>query len=232
MASDSPGGVAGRSGSPLRVVVLLSGRGSNLDALIRKAGPFVIAAVVSNVASAPGLKRATEAGIPTICLPHGEFSSRQGFEQALAQELHSLRPDLLVLAGFMRVLGSHFVRQFEGRMINIHPSLLPRYRGLHTHQRVLDAGDETHGASVHFVTAELDGGPVIAQVSMPVRATDSAESLADRLLPLEHQLLTRVVLMFAKGQLGYDNAQAIFDQAALAAPLRLQPDPAGTGAGG
>jgi len=165
------------------VVVLISGSGSNLQSLIdasqRADSPFSIAAVICNRPGAFGLSRAESAGIPAICLDHTGFDSREAFDEALAQEIDVFEPELIALAGFMRILTPAFVSRYEGRMLNIHPSLLPKYPGLNTHQRAIDAGDDEAGATIHFVTADLDGGPPVVQARVPIKQGDDASSLAN-----------------------------------------------------
>lgn len=190
--------------SPTRVAVLISGEGSNLQALIdaQRAGELgaKIVAVVSNRGAARGLDRARTAGIEARHVP-GRGAERSAYDAALAAALAPYAPDLLVLAGFMRILGPEFVASFAGRMLNIHPSLLPAYTGLETHRRVLEAGDRWHGATVHFVTAELDAGPGVLQYRLRVRAGDTADSLAARVHIGEHVILPRAVQWFAQGRL-------------------------------
>ncbi len=204
---------------PCRVVVLISGSGSNLQALIdgQKDGSLdiEIAAVVSNKATAFGLSRAQGAGIATETLSHRDFSDREGYDQALMQLIDGYEPELLVLAGFMRILTEGFTEHYLGRTLNIHPSLLPKYPGLHTHQRALDAGDSEHGVSVHFVTAQLDGGPVIAQAKVPVHSNDTADDLAARVLQQEHRLYPAVVQWFAQGRLKLSDDKAYLDEQPL-----------------
>lgn len=187
-----------------RVVVLISGSGSNLQALIDSLGddnPATISAVISNRADAYGLVRAEQAGIPTRLLEHRAFASRESFDAALIELIDEAGADLVVLAGFMRILSADFVRHYHGRLLNIHPSLLPRYRGLDTHQRALDAGDREHGCSVHFVTEELDGGPLVVQAVVPIEAGDDARSLAQRVHRQEHLIYPLAVRWFAEGRL-------------------------------
>ena len=188
-----------------RIVALISGSGSNLQALIDscEAGAIhgSIEHVISNRANAFGLERASNHGISTTTLEHGNFPDRQAFDHALLDTIEALKPDLVVLAGFMRILTSEFVQALHGKMINIHPSLLPKYQGLHTHQRAIDAKDSIHGVSVHYVTPELDGGPVIAQSQCPILSNDTAESLAARVLTLEHELYPQVVQWFCDDKL-------------------------------
>lgn len=187
------------------VVVLLSGTGSNLQALIDSTrtgnSPVRIAAVLSNRSDAYGLQRARDAGIATRSLDHKTFEGREAFDSALIELIDAFNPKLVVLAGFMRILSADFVRHYEGRLLNIHPSLLPKYKGMHTHQRALDAGDREHGCSVHFVTEELDGGPLVVQAVVPVESNDSAQSLAQRVHTQEHRIYPLAVRWFAEGRL-------------------------------
>ena len=206
---------------PCNVVVLISGSGSNLQALIDSIGhdgnPARIAAVVCNRADAYGLERAKQAGIATELLDHKQFEGREAFDAALAQAIDAHQPDLVVLAGFMRILTPGFVRHYSGRLLNIHPSLLPRHKGLHTHQRALEAGDTEHGCSVHFVTEELDGGPLVVQAVLPVMAEDTAESLAHRVHQQEHRIYPLAVRWFAEGRLRLDAQGAMLDDKLLPA---------------
>jgi len=183
----------------MSVVVLISGRGSNLQALLDAGIP--VSAVVSNVAGAGGLAAAAARGVPTAVLPHREFPSREAFDIALAGKIDAFSPRLVVLAGFMRVLTASFVRHYERRLLNIHPSLLPAFPGLDTHRRALDEGVRVHGCTVHFVTAELDHGPIVIQGALPVRQGDTEASLAARVLKLEHQVYPRAVRWFLEGRL-------------------------------
>lgn len=175
-----------------RLVILISGRGSNMRSILEaaKSGSLDIdiSAVISNRPDAAGLAFAADEGIDTAVIDHKEFDSREQFDEALAAKIDAYQPDFVILAGFMRILTEGFVSHFAGRLINIHPSLLPKFKGLHTHQRAIDAGETEHGASVHFVTAELDDGPVILQAKVPVLADDSADTLAARVLEQEHLL--------------------------------------------
>ena len=175
-----------------RLVILISGRGSNMQSIIRaiEAGELQadIAAVISNRPDAAGLQTASAAGIATQVINHRDFDSREAFDQQLAEQIDGYQPDYVILAGFMRILTTQFVEHFAGRLINIHPSLLPKFKGLHTHQRAIEAGEQEHGASVHFVTAELDDGPVILQAKVPVLKGDTPETLAARVLIEEHKL--------------------------------------------
>lgn len=178
--------------SKARLVVLISGRGSNMRSILEaaQAGSLDvdIAAVISNRPDAAGLTFAAEEGIDTAVIDHKQFENRDQFDQALASKIDEYEADFVILAGFMRILTEGFVAHFAGRLINIHPSLLPKFKGLHTHQRAIDAGETEHGASVHFVTAELDDGPVILQAKVPVLADDDANTLAARVLEQEHLL--------------------------------------------
>ena len=196
--------------SPSRVVVLVSGRGSNLQALIDAHCP--IAQVVSNVPGAPALDRARAAGIPACALDHRRYGSRTAFEEALAERIDGPgRADVVVLAGFMRVLGFEFTKRFAGRLINVHPSLLPAFPGLNTHERALAAGVGEHGCTVHFVNEVLDAGPVIAQARVRVRPGDSPESLAARVLVEEHRLLPHTVRRFLAGRIRLHEGQVRID---------------------
>ena len=189
---------------PIRVAILISGRGSNMQALaetVAAEGLSVdICTVLSNRADAAGLDWARERGLPTDVLAHRDFARREDFDAALQARLDALAPDYILLAGFMRVLGADFVRHFEGRIINIHPSLLPVFPGLHTHQQALAQGVQWHGCTVHFVTAVLDHGPIIAQGAIPVLTDDTPDTLAARLLPVEHQVYTQVLRWLAQGR--------------------------------
>ena len=209
----------------MRVVVLASGRGSNLGALIAAQrepdSRFGIVLVAGDKPEAQALRIAEEAGIPTLALDPRGYPDRASFDADLFARVAEHMPDLIVLAGFMRILDPGVLAPFVGRMINIHPSLLPKYRGLRTHERAIKAGDAVHGASVHFVTPELDGGPVISQVEMALEPGDMPASLATRLLPLEHRLLAATVDLIAQRRVALDGDGVRFDGAPLAAPLRL-----------
>lgn len=201
-----------------RVVVLISGKGSNLQALLDYPEKnYLICRVISNRVDALGLQRARNAGIGIDALNHQEFSTREHFDEQLMRIIDSHQPDLVVLAGFMRILSSGFVQHYSGRLLNIHPSLLPMYKGTNTHQRVLEAGDSFHGVSVHFVTEELDGGPVVAQVKIPVLSDDDKDSLAQRVATQEHRIYPEVVSWFAAGRLRILHGVACLDQVALSA---------------
>ncbi|CUB02344.1 phosphoribosylglycinamide formyltransferase [Marinomonas fungiae] len=197
------------------VVVLISGSGSNLQALIDQSLQgnldIDIKAVVSNKASAYGLERANNAGIATHALDHKQFESREAFDQALMALIDQYQPKLVVLAGFMRILTEEFTRHYEGRMLNIHPSLLPKYKGLNTHQRAIDAGEAEHGVSVHFVTSELDAGSVVLQASTEISSDETADSLAQKVHALEHIIYPLSVKWFSSGRLTLENGQAVLD---------------------
>ena len=202
-----------------RIVVLISGSGTNLQAIIdaSKADdyPGSIVGVVSNKSDAYGLTRAENANIATIALSHKDFDSRERYDQALIAEIDKLSPDVIVLAGFMRILSPAFVKHYQGKLLNIHPSLLPKYQGLNTHQRAIDAGDKVHGVSVHFVTEELDGGPVILQAKVPVFEGDSSDDLAARVHEQEHRIYPLVVKWLCEKRLSMttesQNEHAILD---------------------
>lgn len=201
------------------VVVLISGSGSNLQALIDQSLQgqldIEIKAVISNKASAYGLERAQKADIPTHALSHKDFESREAFDAELASLIDQYQPKLVVLAGFMRILTETFTRRYEGRMLNIHPSLLPKFKGLDTHQRAIDAKEAEHGVSVHFVTAELDAGSVVLQASTEITADDNAESLAQKVHALEHIIYPLSVKWFSSGRLELKDSLAYLDGKAL-----------------
>lgn len=202
-----------------RLVVLISGSGSNLQALIDACSAQTlnaeIVAVFSNKADAYGLLRAQQAGIPALALSPAEFSSRDDFDAALQAHIDEYQPDLLILAGYMRILTPAFVRHYYGRMLNIHPSLLPKYPGLHTHRKALENGDAEHGTSVHFVTEELDGGPVILQARIAVLPDDTEDTLTARIQQEEHRIYPQVVNWFVQGRLVLQNGQAYLDKQLL-----------------
>ncbi|MDR2924571.1 MAG: phosphoribosylglycinamide formyltransferase [Azoarcus sp.] len=184
------------------IVILVSGRGSNMEAIVQAGIPGArVAAVISNRADAAGLAFAARQGIDAVVVAHSDYPERERFDTALCAAIDAYAPDLVVLAGFMRVLGEGFVRHYAGRLINIHPSLLPAFPGLHTHRRALAAGVRVHGASVHFVTPELDGGPVIIQAAVPVLPGDDEERLARRVLAEEHRIYPQAVRWFVEGRL-------------------------------
>ena len=209
----------------LRVVVLVSGRGSNLKAIAAQADagalPVRIEAVVSDRADAGALDWARDRGIPAVVLSPRDFTDREAYGRALGHLVEGYAPQLVVLAGFMRILSDEFVLRFAGRMLNIHPSLLPRYPGLHTHRRALEAGDPEHGASVHFVTPELDGGPVVLQARVPVLPGDDEDTLAARVLRKEHVIYPRCVGWFAAGRLALRDGAVWLDGRPLDAPVML-----------
>ena len=212
----------------LRASVLISGNGSNLQALIdaRDRGRLDIdlVSVISNKANAKGLERAARANIPSTILDHREFLDRKEFDRALAVVTSAAKPELVILAGFMRIIGPGMLDNFAGRIINLHPSLLPMYRGTDTYQRALDAGDCEHGASIHFVTEELDGGPVISQVRVPVLANDDKDSLAARLAPMEHRLLVSTIELFSRHDVECRDSSVLCDGNKLNNIFILQQD--------
>ncbi len=206
--------------SDARILVLLSGTGSNLQAMMDtadqgKLGGQVIG-VISNRSDAYGLERAAMAGIPTKVLEHGLFTSREDYDEALAGLIFTFEPDVIVLAGFMRILTTQFVQTFKGKMLNIHPSLLPQYTGLNTHKRVIEAKEEVHGCSVHFVTEELDGGPVVLQAKVPVFPEDTEQDLQERVQQQEHQIYPLTVQWLASGRLALNHDVAELDGQVLA----------------
>jgi phosphoribosylglycinamide formyltransferase-1 len=208
----------------LPIVVLISGTGSNLRAIAERAREGTIAveirAVISDRAEAAGLAWAAGNGLETAVVPAREFADRESFDEALAACIERYSPQLVALAGFMRVLGDGVVPRHLGRMLNIHPSLLPRHRGLHTHRRALAAGDRVHGASVHFVTSELDGGPVILQARVPVRESDDEVTLAARVLAQEHTIYPECIGWFAEGRLAFQDGSAVLDGRVLHTPVQ------------
>ncbi|MDH3714284.1 MAG: phosphoribosylglycinamide formyltransferase [Gammaproteobacteria bacterium] len=209
----------------VRLAVLISGNGSNLQALIDAAANGTlhgeICVVVSNREQAFGLQRAQRANIPNHVLAHDEFESRAAFDQALLKLLDGYSPDLIALAGFMRVLGGEFVEHYAGRILNVHPSLLPRFPGLDTHARALRAGAREHGASIHFVTEELDAGPVVIQGRVAVRENDTEAQLAERVHEVEHRIYPAAVAWFAQGRLSCEDQRAWFDGQPLHQPKLL-----------
>lgn len=209
----------------LKIAVLISGSGSNLQAILDAVAAGRVKAeicgVLSNRADAYGLVRAGQRNLPTAVISHNDFPDREGFDRALIRQLEAWSADIVVLAGFMRILTPAFVEHFEGRLLNIHPSLLPRHKGLHTHQRALEAGDREHGCSVHFVTAELDGGPVVAQARIPVHADDSEASLTERVHKSEHLLYPQVLGWLADGLLEYREGRVFYQGGLLAEPLQF-----------
>ncbi len=209
----------------LRLVVLISGRGSNLQALLDQSASgelsAEVAAVISNQHGVYGLERARQAGVPALELDHRRFADRPGFEAVLIELIDRYSPDLVILAGFMRVLTAGFTEHYRGRLLNIHPSLLPKFRGLHTHERAIAAGETEHGATIHFVTAELDGGPLIVQARVPVLPDDDPDHLAARVLEQEHRLYSQAIRWLAEGRLKLDVERVWFDGEPLREPLQL-----------
>jgi phosphoribosylglycinamide formyltransferase-1 len=183
------------------IAILISGRGSNMQAIVEANLPVRVVAVISNAASAAGLRYAQARGIPTETVDHRDFPSREAFDAALAEVIDCHAPDLVVLAGFMRILTDGFVKHYEGRMLNIHPSLLPAFPGLHTHRRALEEGVKIHGCTVHFVTPRLDHGPIVVQAAVPVLSGDTEEALAARVLLQEHRIYPVALGWFAEGRL-------------------------------
>jgi phosphoribosylglycinamide formyltransferase 1 len=208
---------------PVRVVVLVSGRGSNLRAVAERTAegalPVQIVAVLSDRSDASALSWAAQHGIATAVVHPGDYTSREAYGRALADEVTAYGPDLVLLAGFMRILSDEFVQRFAGRLLNIHPSLLPKYTGLHTHRRALAAGDTEHGASVHFVTPELDGGPVVIQAVVPVLPGDDELRLAARVLKAEHRIYPECVGWYATGRLELRDGAVWLDGERLESPV-------------
>lgn len=192
------------------IVILISGRGSNMQAIVNAGIPDVrIAAVFSNSATAAGLAWAAERGIPTDSLNHKDFASRGAFDQTMMEKIDAYQPDLVVLAGFMRILTPEFCTRYEGRLMNIHPSILPSFTGLHTHERALAAGCRVAGCTIHFVTPELDCGPIISQGVVPIFDNDTADDIAARVLKVEHRLFPQAVADFAAGRLKIEGNRVI-----------------------
>ena len=214
----------------LPVAVVISGRGSNMEAIARAslggASRYRVVRVIADRDSAGGLARAAALGIPVSVVPLKQFPDRASFDAALAAEIDSSGAQLIALAGFMRILSAEFVRRFEGRLLNIHPSLLPKYKGLDTHARALAAGDSHHGASVHYVTDELDGGPVVMQGRLRIRAGDTSEAVSARVHTLEHIIYPHVCSLIASGRIECRQGSVYFDGAPLAAPLIEENDAA------
>ncbi len=213
--------------SRTRTAVLISGRGSNLKALISACSdeefPAELVLVMSNQADAAGLEHARAAGIATRVIPHTEFSSRESFDAALDAALHEARVELVCLAGFMRMLSEGFVMKWQGRMINIHPSLLPSFKGARVHERAIGSGVRISGCTVHFVTPEMDSGPPIAQAAVPVHAGDTPETLAARVLGAEHRLYPLALRMIAEGRVRLENGKAVFSGYASADDVLMSP---------
>ena len=211
----------------LRLAVLISGNGSNLQAIIDAIEAnrldAEIAVVVSNEADARGLERATRHGLQTRVVDHRDFADRERFDDALRDCIEAFDPDFIVLAGFMRILGPRFIAAFADRILNIHPSLLPAYKGLNTYQRALDNGEPVHGVSIHLVTAELDDGPVIVQASYPIEQGDDSAAMQRKGLLLEHLMYPRVIGWLGEGKLAIRDGQVFHEQAPLEAPLQFVP---------
>lgn len=219
------------SGSPqqkLPIVILISGRGTNMHAIAQQAAsgavPVEVRAVISDKAEAAGLATAASMNIPTRSLSAREFPDRASYDQELAALVASFEPQLVVLAGFMRILSPGFIAAFADRILNIHPSLLPLYRGLHTHRRALEAGDALHGCSVHFVTEELDGGPLVIQAQVKVRPDDSENTLSARVQQQEHRIYSQAIDWFARGRLQLREQRAWLDGRPLDAPVVISAD--------
>ena len=220
-AADAAAGDAAR----LPIVILISGRGSNMRVIAELAAkgelPVVVCAVISDRADAEGLVTAAAMGIPALTLSPRSYADRASYDTALADLVKQYQPGLIVLAGFMRILTTNFIGPFADRILNIHPSLLPKYRGLHTHQRALQAGDALHGVSVHFVTEELDGGPTIIQACVDVRADDTESSLSARVQRQEHRIYRQAIEWFARGRLELRNDRVWLDGKPLDAPVMM-----------
>ena len=197
-----------------KAAILISGRGSNMTALIRSAAeadfPAEITCVISDKAAAPGLTAAEAAGVPALAVPRADFSSKAAHESAIEEALGQHGVELICLAGFMRILSAEFVQRWEGRMINIHPSLLPLFKGLDTHRRAIEAGMRIHGCTVHFVTLEMDSGPIIAQAAVPVLPGETEEELAERVLRAEHQIYPLALALVASGRARMEEGRTIF----------------------
>jgi len=210
----------------LPIVILISGYGSNLQAIIdaSRSGelPVEIRGVISNRPNAYGLQRAKEAGIPVKIIDHATYLDRPSFDRALQKAIDSFQPSLVILAGFMRILGPDLINRYQGRMMNIHPSLLPAYPGLNTHQRVLDAGEKEHGASVHFVTNELDSGPVIIQARIKITPDDNVRSLSTKVQAVEHHIYPLAIKWFAERRLELTDNKILMDKKPLTAPVEYR----------
>jgi len=202
--------------TPMPVVILISGSGSNLQAIIDASNegncPINIRAVISNRPDVKGLERASAAGIETVVIDHKQFDGREAFDQELMSRIDRYQPSLLILAGFMRILTSQFVEHYNGRLLNIHPALLPDFPGLNTHERALESGVKLHGASVHFVTTEVDGGPIVLQASVPVKTDDTAKTLAANVLEQEHQIYPLVIKWYAEKRLVLEKNKPLLDE--------------------
>ena len=208
------------------LVILISGSGSNLQAIIDAQQnpdyPAEIRAVISNKDGVKGLQRAARAGIETRVISHKDFADRESYDAALADIIDQFNPCLVILAGFMRILTDAFVNRYTGKMLNIHPSLLPKYKGLHTHQQAIDAGDAEHGATVHFVTADLDSGPLIIQARVPVLENDTADALAARVLEKEHIIYPQAIAQVASGQVSMHDDTVMLNGQKLPKPQQLR----------
>lgn len=206
-----------------RAAILISGGGTNLQAFIDAIGSGTLdlnlTLVLSNKSDAYGLERAKNADVPTVCIDHRAYEDREAFDRAMADQIDRANVDLIILAGFMRILSPWFVRHYEGRVLNIHPALLPKYPGLDTHQRALDAGDTEHGSTVHFVTEELDGGPRVLAGRLQIIDGETADELKHRVQALEHVIYPRAAQLFASGRVRYSQGQSILDGAVLEEPL-------------
>jgi phosphoribosylglycinamide formyltransferase-1 len=206
-----------------RTAILISGSGTNLQAFIDAVASddldLDLRVVFSNTPDAYGLERAEKAGIPTACVRHGDYPDRETFDRAVIAELDQYEPELIILAGFMRILSPSFVNHYKGRVLNIHPALLPKYPGLNTHQRVIDAGDEWHGSTVHFVTEELDGGPRILQGRLRVQAGQSADELQTRVQAIEHRIYPEAAGLVGSGRVVFRNGETWIDGKLAAEPL-------------
>jgi len=214
-----------RQAKPTSAAVLISGSGTNLQAFIDSVScgdlDLDLVVVLSNKSNAAGLGRARKAGIRTECVNHSDFPDREQFDAALVEALDKYQPDLIILAGFMRILTPVFIDHYRGRIFNIHPSLLPKYPGLDTHQRAINAGDDWHGSTVHFATEELDGGPRVIQGQVPVKADDTAQTLAARVLEVEHRIYPQAAALFAAGRLEYRDGCAWLDGERLDEPIQF-----------
>jgi len=212
---------------PLRTLILISGRGSNMLAIARAASEGTlnaqILAVISDKPDAAGLQAAADLGIPCRVIAPTAREARSDYDHRLAMQIRELAPDVIALAGFMRVLSSGFVQEFAGRLLNIHPSLLPKYRGLHTHEKVLQSGDAEHGCSVHFVTEELDGGPVLIQARVKVQPKDTVETLSARVQAQEHKIYPMALDWMSKGRVRWHRNQASLDGKPLYQPVVIEP---------
>jgi phosphoribosylglycinamide formyltransferase-1 len=206
-----------------RIVILISGRGSNMEAIVNSRPRQEIAAVVSNRPDAPGLAAARALGVPAKVVHDRAFGSREAFDAALGELIESYHPDLVALAGFMRILTPGFIERFRGRMLNIHPSLLPCFTGLHTHARALEAGVKIHGCTVHFVTEKLDGGPIVVQAAVPVLPGDDEQRLAARVLEQEHRIYPAAIAWFLEGRLRLAGERVEVDAAAPSASVLFSP---------